>query len=103
HYGQFAGGMFQTIYSPPRIWWPLVCLSLEWWLCIFVLLGMALVFHPTTIVVPERIRTAEQLWEAWDQTFSATVASQLSNPLFLLPLLMLLATVVVSYLAAGHA
>jgi GT2 family glycosyltransferase len=103
HYGKFASGMFQTIYSPPRLWWPLLCLSLEWWLCIFALLGMAMVFHPTTIVVPRRIQTAEQLWEAWEATFEATVASQVSNPLFVIPTLMLLTTLFVSYIAAKDA
>jgi glycosyltransferase involved in cell wall biosynthesis len=103
HYGKFASGMFQTIYSPPRLWWPLICLSLEWWLCIFVLLGMAMVFHPTTIVVPRHIQTAEQLWEAWEATFEATVASQVSNPLFVIPSLMLLTTLCVSYVAAREA
>jgi glycosyltransferase involved in cell wall biosynthesis len=103
HYGRFGTGMFQTIYSPPRFWWPLVALSLEWWLVICVLLGMAQVFHPTTIVVPSRIRTAEQLWEAWDATFSATLASQASNPLFLIPCWMFLTTLCVSFLAAGEA
>ena len=100
HYGQFATGMFQTIYSPPRVWWPLACLSLEWWMCIFLLLGMAMVFHPTTIVVPSRIWTAEQLWEAWEDTFSVMVAYQFTNPLWVLPTLMFAATLVVSYLAA---
>jgi GT2 family glycosyltransferase len=103
HYGKFAGGMFQTIYSPPRLWWPLLCLSLEWWLCIFVLLGLAMVFHPTTIVVPRHIQTAEQLWESWEATFEATVASQVSNPLFVVPTLMLVTTLIVSYVAAREA
>ncbi len=103
HFGRFAAGMFQTLYSPPRVWWPLLCLSLEWWLTIFLLLGAATVFHPTTIVVPDRIKTAEQLWEAWDKTFSATVASQLSNPLWLIPFLMLGTTAFVSFWVAGQA
>ena len=41
-----APGMFQTIYSPPQVWWPLLVLSLEWWLCALSLLLLAPVYNP---------------------------------------------------------
>jgi glycosyltransferase involved in cell wall biosynthesis len=100
HYGRFATGLFQTIYSPPRVWWPLFCLSLEWWLAIFLLLGSALVFHPTIIVYPKKLVTPDQ---AFSTAFTDSLVLQMINPLVLLPLVMLGTTLCVSYLAAGHA
>ena len=32
--GVFGAGMFQTIYAAPQVWWPLLALSLEWWLLV---------------------------------------------------------------------
>jgi hypothetical protein len=46
HYGLFGGGMFQTIYQPPQVWWPLIVLSLEWWIGILLLLGVSCVLMP---------------------------------------------------------
>ena len=46
HYGLFGGGMFQTIYQPPQVWWPLIVLSLEWWIGILLLLGVSCVQMP---------------------------------------------------------
>ncbi len=46
HYGLFGGGMFQTIYQPPQVWWPLLVLSLEWWIGILLLLGASCVLSP---------------------------------------------------------
>ena len=93
HYGQFGTGMFQTIYSPPQVWWPLMALSLEWWLGIVLLLGLSLVFHPTLLVIKPMP----------DELFEATILAQIGNPLFLLPILMLLTTLGVAFLVAGQA
>jgi hypothetical protein len=35
--------MFQTLYSPPQVWWPLMVHSLEWWVVLLALLGVAVV------------------------------------------------------------
>jgi glycosyltransferase involved in cell wall biosynthesis len=93
HYGLFGAGMFQTIYSPPMAWWPLVALSLEWWLAIFFFLGLALVLPPTVILV----------MPSSGRLFQDMTLAQIGNPLFLLPILMLAATLTVAYVVAGQA
>src|SRR5438034_1234866 len=70
HYGRFATGLFQTIYSPPRLWWPLVALSLEWWLVICLLIGLAQVFHPAFFRMSPHATP--------DEAFTATLNSQLT-------------------------
>jgi glycosyltransferase involved in cell wall biosynthesis len=90
HRGVFGAGMFQTIYSPPQVWWPLVALSLEWWLAALMLLGLAPFANPLA-------------WLARVGVLSGDVASPLANPLLLLPVLMLGATAGVAYLVAGQA
>jgi glycosyltransferase involved in cell wall biosynthesis len=95
HYGLFGRGMFQTIYSPPMVWWPLLVLSLEWWLSILALLGLSLVIHPMVVIVnalPEGAAIVQPL-----------ILGQLRNPFFFLPVLMLLTTLAVAYLVAGQA
>jgi O-antigen biosynthesis protein len=94
HYGLFGAGMFQTIYSPPQVWWPLGVLSLEWWISIVALLGLSLVIHPAVLIL--RATRGGGLVEP-------LTLAQLRNPLFILPLLMLLTTLAISYLVAGQA
>jgi GT2 family glycosyltransferase len=93
HYGIFGTGMFQTIYAPPQVWWPLMVLSLEWWVGICLCLGLALAFHPTILV----------LNPAAGDSLEVRILAQLGNPLLILPLLMLATTIAVSYLVAGQA
>ncbi|MBI3465944.1 MAG: glycosyltransferase, partial [Planctomycetes bacterium] len=120
NYGQFASGMFQTIYSPPRIWWPLVALSLEWWLVAFLLIGLAIVFNPRVSVFgttswmeadpnrgfeafhPKIVLFRPPPAEAVEEAFDAALLAQLGNPLLILPVLMLLTTAGVSYWVAMH-
>jgi hypothetical protein len=94
HYGLFGAGMFQTIYSPPMVWWPLMVVSLEWWLLIVGLLGLSLVLHPTVVILSSMAEGA---------FVQPLVVGQLRNPLFFLPVLMLLTTVAIAYLVAGQA
>ncbi len=93
HYGVFGSGMFQTIYQPPQVWWPLMVLSFEWWLAICALLGLAAVFRPAVILVTE----------SGLGSLETSTLSQMQNPFFVLPLLMILTTLAVSYLVAGQA
>ncbi len=97
HFGKFATGMFQTIYSPLRLWWPLMVLSLEWWLTMCVMIGMALVFHPSILVLKKTTS------EAWEATLDANLLAQIMNPLLHIPILMLLTTLAVSFWVAGQA
>jgi hypothetical protein len=85
--------MFQTIYSPTQVWWPLLALSLEWWLGIVLLLGLSLVYRPTILL----------LQPTGDHLLQATILAQIGNPLFLVPLLMLATTLSVAFLVAGQA
>ena len=94
HYGLFGGGLFQTIYSPPMVWWPLFVLSLEWWLAIVALLGLSLVIYPAVVV----LRSLPD-----GMLVQPLVVGQLRNPFFFLPVLMLLATLFVAYRVAGQA
>jgi glycosyltransferase involved in cell wall biosynthesis len=93
HYGQFGAGLFQTIYSPTQVWWPLMALSLEWWLAIVLLLGLSLVYRPTLLL----------LQSMPGHPLEATILAQVVNPLFLVPLLMLGATLGIAFLVAGQA
>jgi len=90
HHGVFGAGMFQTIYSPPQVWWPLLALSLEWWLMALMLLGLAPFANPLA-------------WLARHDILNALVDSTFANPLLLLPLAMLATTLGVAYLVAGQA
>jgi len=75
HYGIFGAGMFQTLYSPPQVWWPLIVTSLEWWLATLLLLGVAV----------------------------GAGYAELGSRLWMLPVAMLLVTIGVAYLVAGQA
>ena len=90
HHGVFGAGMFQTIYSPPQVWWPFVALSVEWWLVALMLLGLAPFANPLG-------------WLARVGVLRADLSSSLTNPLLLAPLAMLAATLGVAYLVAGQA
>ena len=94
HYGLFGAGLFQTIYSPPMVWWPLMVVSLEWWLAIVALLGLSLVIHPTVVI----LKSLPQ-----GPLVESLVFGQLRNPFFFLPVLMLLTTLAVAYRVAGQA
>jgi glycosyltransferase involved in cell wall biosynthesis len=90
NHGVFGAGMFQTIYSAPQVWWPLVALSLEWWLVLCLMLGLASLFNPAALL--DRFGVLE----SW-------ASSPLANPLLLLPVLMLLTTVGLALRVAGQA
>lgn len=87
HFGRFATGLFQTIYSAPQVWWPLVATSIEWWAAVVLLLGLAVVAEPS-------IWLSHDAWKVW---------SNLGNPLVFGPSLMVLSSLVVAYLVAGQA
>jgi glycosyltransferase involved in cell wall biosynthesis len=93
HYGVFGTGMFQTIYSPVTAWWPLMATSLEWWIATLLLLGAAVVFHPQLVVIQGLA----------DGVLPAPILAPIGNPLFILPMLMLLTTIGVAYWVAGQA
>ena len=90
HYGVFGAGLFQTIYSAPEVWWPLMVLSLEWWLIAFSVLGLATVFNP-----------AHLLWAGGFLRRAALTPA--ANPLVIVPVLMLLASLGVAWAVAGQA
>jgi hypothetical protein len=69
-------------------------LTLEWWLLIVAFLGLSLVIHPTVVIL--RNVPGGGLIEP-------ITLGQLRNPLFLIPLLMLVTTLGVAYLVAGQA
>ena len=94
HYGLFGAGLFQTIYSPPMVWWPLMVVSLEWWLAIVALLGLSLMIHPTVVILTSLPQ---------GPLVESLVLGQLQNPFFFLPVLMLLTTLAVAYRVAGQA
>lgn len=87
HFGPFATGLFQTIYSPPETWWPLVATSIEWWTAAVLMLGLAVVAAPSI----------------WLSHTSWTVWANLGNPFVFGPLTMVLATLVVAWMVAGQA
>jgi O-antigen biosynthesis protein len=90
HFGIFGAGMFQTIYSAPQVWWPLMVLGLEWWVPLCLMLGLAPFVNPLAALAQ------------WG-VISPALAAPILNPLLVAPLLMLLATVGVSYWVAGQA
>src|SRR5262249_58528196 len=90
NHGVFGAGMFQTIYSAPQVWWPLVALSLEWWLAACLMLGLAPLFHPAAFLDRHGVFEA---WASWP----------LVNPLLLVPVLMLLTTIGLAFKVAGQA
>jgi O-antigen biosynthesis protein len=90
HHGLFGTGMFQTVYSPPPVWWPLMVLSFEWWLMALGLLGLAPVVNPAASLARAGI-------------LGPALGGPFTNPLLLLPLAMLGLTVGVAWLVAGQA
>src|SRR5260370_24373922 len=88
--GVFGSGMFQTIYSAPEVWWPLMVLSLEWWAAVVLMLGLAPVLNPGALLANGGV-------------LGSFAYSPLANPLLILPVLMLLTTAGVSILVAGQA
>src|SRR5260370_19387041 len=90
HRGVFGSGMFQTIYSAPQVWWPLMVLSLEWWAAVVLMLGLAPVLNPGALLANAGV-------------LGSFAYSPLANPLLILPVLMLLTTAGVSILVAGQA
>lgn len=87
HFGPFASGLFQTIYGAPQVWWPLIATSVEWWVAILLILGLAGVAEPT-------VWLSHNYWTVW---------SNLGNPLVFAPMAMVLASLAVAYLVAGQA
>jgi GT2 family glycosyltransferase len=85
HHGVFGTGLFQTIYAAPQVWWPLLALSLEWWLVALSSLLLAPVYNPAAALA------------------GGGRLSLLANPLLLLPLLMIGTTLGISWLVAGQA
>lgn len=90
HHGVFGTGMFQTIYSAPQVWWPLVVLSPEWWFLALGMLLMAPVFNPAAALARLGV-------------LGAFAQLPLLNPLLLVPVAMLALTLGVAYLVAGQA
>lgn len=90
HHGVFGAGQFQAIYGATQIWWPLVVLSLEWWVLGLAMLGLAPIVNPAAMLARSGI-------------LGGFALSPADNPLFLLPALMLAATGVVAFLVAGQA
>lgn len=90
HYGVFGAGLFQTIYSAPQVWWPLMVLSLEWWALALSVLGLAPVFNP-----------AHLLWAAGFLRRAALTPA--ANPFVVIPVLMLLVSLGVAWAVAGQA
>jgi len=84
HHGVFGTGMFQTIYAAPQAWWPLLALSLEWWLVALSSLLLAPVINPVSLLAGASLHP-------------------LTNPLLLLPLAMLATTLGIAWLVAGQA
>lgn len=90
HHGVFGTGFFQTIYSAPQVWWPLVALSLEWWALALGLIGLANVFNPAAALADAGV-------------LGPWALSPFANPLVLLPSLMLLSTFALAWRASGEA
>jgi GT2 family glycosyltransferase len=88
HHGVFGTGMFQTIYAAPQVWWPLLAMSLEWWLVALSSLLMAPVFNPVAGFFGPQ---------------ASGLAVALANPLLLLPIVMIATTLGISWLVAGQA
>lgn len=90
HYGTFGTGMFQTIYSAPQVWWPLMVTSPEWWFIALAMLLLAPVFNPAAALADLGL-------------LGGFALSPLANPLLLVPVAMLAATLGVAWLVAGQA
>jgi hypothetical protein len=90
HHGVFGTGLFQTIYSAPQVWWPLLVLSPEWWFLALGALLLAPVFNPAAALARMGV-------------LGALAQSSLSNPLLLVPVAMLAITLGVAWLVAGQA
>jgi glycosyltransferase involved in cell wall biosynthesis len=90
HYGVFGAGLFQTIYSAPQVWWPLLVLSLEWWILALGIVGLAPVFHTANALVRAGI-------------FGRVALSPFANPLVVVPALMLAVSLGVAWAVAGQA
>jgi O-antigen biosynthesis protein len=90
HHGVFGTGLFQTIYSAPQVWWPLLVLSIEWWMLALGMLGLAPVWNPAAMLARAGF-------------LGDFALSSFANPLLLLPVLMLAATLGVAWLVAGQA
>lgn len=88
HFGTFATGLFQTIYSPPQVWWPLVATSIEWWVAVVLLLGLGVVAEPS-------------IWLSHNATWN--VWSNLGNPFVIVPVAMVALTLAVAWVVAGQA
>jgi glycosyltransferase involved in cell wall biosynthesis len=90
HHGIFGTGMFQTIYSAPQVWWPLMMLSPEWWFLALAMLGLAPVFNPAAVLANFGL-------------LGSFAYSPYANPLLVVPVLMLAVTVGIAYTVAGQA
>jgi O-antigen biosynthesis protein len=90
HHGIFGTGFFQTIYSAPQVWWPLLFLSPEWWFLALSMLGLAPVWNPAASLAQHGL-------------LGAFAYSPFANPLFLLPIAMLAITLGIAWLVAGQA
>jgi hypothetical protein len=90
HYGVFGTGLFQTIYSAPQVWWPLMVLSLEWWFVALSVLGLAPVFHSANALVRAGI-------------LGRVALSPFANPLVVVPAVMLALSLGVAWAIAGQA
>jgi O-antigen biosynthesis protein len=90
HHGIFGMGFFQTIYSPPQVWWPLMLLSPEWWFLALSMLLMAPVWSPAASLARLGL-------------LGGFAYSPFANPLLGLPVVMLLVTLGVAWTVAGQA
>lgn len=90
HYGTFGTGLFQTIYAAPQVWWPLMVTSPEWWFIALAMLLLAPVFNPAAALADFGV-------------LGGFALSPLFNPLLLVPVAMLAATLGVAFLVAGQA
>jgi GT2 family glycosyltransferase len=90
HHGIFGMGFFQTIYSAPQIWWPLMLLSPEWWFLALSMLWLAPVWNPAASLARFGL-------------LGSFAYSPFANPLLLVPIAMLLVTLGIAWMVAGQA
>jgi GT2 family glycosyltransferase len=90
HHGIFGTGFFQTIYSAPQVWWPLMFLSPEWWFLALSMLWLAPVWNPAASLAQHGL-------------LGTFAYSSFANPLFLIPVAMLAVTLGIAWLVAGQA